>query len=267
MMTTGDILVIKFGGHAMSDNDGAFGKKLSSAIAQGLKVVVVHGGGPQINKALGDAAIESSFVGGFRVTTPETFAVVERVLSDEVGPAVATTLTQSGVASLAISGRHSGTLFARKQTTLVDGTSADLGLVGDVKSVDPAAIYVLLEKGVTPVISPIANDLDSDKGLNVNADIAAAAVAGAVKAKELIIMTDVPGIYRNWPDKDSLIDVISAEELTSIKGNFAEGMAPKVQACLDAIQAGASAVRIIDGRDPEAFALALAHTGGTLVVA
>lgn len=267
MMPLEDILVIKFGGHAMSDNDGAFGMKLSLAIAQGLKVVVVHGGGPQINKALSDANIESTFVGGFRVTTPETFEVVERVLSNEVGPAVAATLTQSGVASLAISGRHSGTLFAQKQSSLVDGTSAELGLVGEVKSVDPAAIYVLLEKGVTPVISPIANDVDSNNGLNVNADIAAAAVAGALKAQELIIMTDVAGIYRNWPEKDSLIDAISAEELTSIKASFAEGMAPKVQACLDAIAAGANAVRIIDGRDPEAFASALAHTGGTLVVA
>ena len=262
-----DILVVKFGGHAMSDNDGAFGKKLSSAIAQGLKVVVVHGGGPQINAALEEAKIESQFVGGFRVTSPEVFSVVERVLSNEVGPAVATTLTQSGVAALAISGRHSATLYAKKQETLVNGESADLGLVGSVQSVDTTAIQVLLEKGVTPVISPIANDLDSDGGLNVNADIAAAAVAGALGARELIIMTDVPGIYRNWPDTSSLIDSITSSELQSIKGTFAEGMAPKVQACLDAIAAGAQAVRIIDGRNPEAFAEALAHNGGTLVVA
>jgi acetylglutamate kinase len=262
-----DILVVKFGGHAMSDNDGAFGKKLSSAIAQGLKVVVVHGGGPQINAALDEAKIESQFVGGFRVTSPEVFSVVERVLSNEVGPAVATTLTQSGVAALAISGRHSATLYAKKQETLVNGESADLGLVGSVQSVDTTAIQVLLEKGVTPVISPIANDLDSDGGLNVNADIAAAAVAGALGARELIIMTDVPGIYRNWPEKDSLIDAICSEELESLKSTFAEGMAPKVQACLDAIAAGAQAVRIIDGRNPEAFAEALAHNGGTLVVA
>jgi acetylglutamate kinase len=136
-----------------------------------------------------------------------------------------------------------------------------------VARVDPAAIEVLLEKGIVPVISPIANDVATSSGLNVNADIAAAAVAGALHAKELIIMTDVAGIYRNWPDKDSLIDSISANELESIKSTFAEGMAPKVQACLDAIAAGAEAVRIIDGRDPEAFASALAHTGGTLVVA
>ena len=262
-----DILVVKFGGHAMSDNDGAFGKKLALAIAQGLKVVVVHGGGPQINTALEIEKIESRFIGGFRVTTPQIFDVVERVLSLEVGPAVAVTLTESGVAALAISGRHSATLFARKQETLIDGEKADLGLVGTIDSVDTTAIQVLLEKGVTPVISPIANDIDSNGGLNVNADLAAAAVAGALGANELIIMTDVAGIYRNWPDKDSLINEIASDELESIKATFAEGMAPKVQACLDAIAAGARAVRIIDGRNPEAFAEALAHNGGTLVVA
>jgi acetylglutamate kinase len=262
-----EILVVKFGGHAMSDNDGEFGKKLASAAAQGLKVVVVHGGGPQINAALESAGITSEFIGGFRVTTPEIFEVVERVLSNEVGPQVAQTLTQSGVAALAISGRHSGTIFAQRQQTLVNGDVADLGLVGSVSKVDPEAIHVLLEKGVVPVISPIANDVDREGGLNVNADIAAAAVAGALHAQELIIMTDVPGIYRNWPDKDSLITSISSQELEAIKATFAEGMAPKVQACLDAISAGASAVRIIDGTNPEAFAQALAHNGGTLVVA
>jgi len=262
-----EILVVKFGGHAMNDNDGEFGKKLASAVAQGLKVVVVHGGGPQINAALDKAGITSDFIGGFRVTTPETFEVVERVLSNEVGPQVAQTLTQSGVAALAISGRHSGTIFAHRQQSLVNGDVVDLGLVGTVAKVDAEAIHVLLEKGVVPVISPIANDIDSDGGLNVNADIAAAAIAGALHAQELIIMTDVPGIYRNWPDKQSLISSISAQELEAIKGTFAEGMAPKVQACLDAIAAGSSAVRIIDGTNPSAFADALAHSGGTLVVA
>ena len=260
------VLVVKFGGHAMSDNDGAFGKRLALAIAEGLKVVIVHGGGPQINKALEESGITSEFIGGFRVTTPEVFAVVERVLSNEVGPAVAATLTKSGVAALAISGRHSGTIFAVRQNFLVNGEAADLGLVGTVKKVDTEAIEVLLEKGVVPVVSPVANDLESESGLNVNADIAAAAVAGSLHAKELVIMTDVPGIFRNWPDVSSLIKEIDSKELMQIKSTFSEGMAPKVQACLDALDAGASAVRIIDGRDPQAFADALANKGGTLVV-
>lgn len=265
-MIVNDTLVIKFGGHAMSDKDGAFAEKLSQAKNDGLSVVVVHGGGPQINAALDAAGIISTFVGGFRYTTPEIFEIVERVLSNEVGPAVESTLTTSGVLALSISGRHSGTIFARKQSSLVNGERADLGLVGGVEKIDTEAVTVLLEKGVTPVISPIANDLESDGGLNVNADIAAAAVAGALKARELIIMTDVPGIYRNWPNKDSLISEITATELGKIKGSFSDGMAPKVQACLDAIAAGAIAVRIIDGTDPESFADALAHQGGTLVV-
>jgi acetylglutamate kinase len=250
----------------MSDNDGAFGKRLALAIAEGLKVVIVHGGGPQINKALEESGITSEFIGGFRVTTPEVFAIVEQVLSNEVGPAVAATLTKSGVAALAISGRHSGTIFAVRQNSLVNGDAADLGLVGTVKKVDAEAIEVLLVKGVVPVVSPVANDLDSESGLNVNADIAAAAVAGGLQAKELIIMTDVPGIFHNWPDTSSLIKEIDSKELMQIKSTFSEGMAPKVQACLDALDAGASAVRIIDGRDPEAFADALANKGGTLVV-
>lgn len=266
-MMNSNILVIKFGGHAMSDNDGAFGSKLLGAIASGIKVVIVHGGGPQINKALSSAGIQSQFIGGFRVTTPEVFSIVEQVLSNEVGPQVAATLQSAGVNAFAISGRHSGTIFAARQSALVNGDLADLGLVGEVEKVDPEAIHVLLAKGITPVISPIANEVGGVGGLNVNADIAAAAVAGALAAQELIIMTDVPGIYRNWPDRDSLIDVISSTDLENIKSTFAEGMAPKVQACLDAIKAGAQAVRIIDGRDPEAFANALAHNGGTLVVA
>lgn len=265
-MIVNETLVIKFGGHAMSDKDGVFAEKLSQAIAGGLNVVVVHGGGPQINATLDAAGITSNFVGGFRYTTPEIFQIVERVLSNEVGPALENTLTKSGVLALSISGRHSGTIFAQKQTSLVNGENTDLGLVGEVEKIDTEAITVLLAKGVTPVISPIANDLHSDGGLNVNADIAAAAVAGALKARELIIMTDVPGIYRNWPNKDSLISDITAAELEKIKASFSDGMAPKVQACLDAIAAGASAVRIIDGKDPEAFANALAHQGGTLVV-
>ena len=264
-MTSREVLVVKFGGHAMSDNDGAFGQGLAAAKASGARIVVVHGGGPQINAALEKAGIASNFVGGFRVTTSETFTIVEDVLSNQVGPTLAQTLTHSGVLALAISGRHSGTLFAARQLPLIDGTPTDLGLVGEIKDVDPVAINELLERGITPVVSPISNDVASAGGLNVNADIAAAAIAGALNAKELIIMTDVPGIYRNWPDKSSLIASITRAELEAIKADFQDGMAPKVQACLEAIAAGAGAVRIIDGRQPQAFADALAHSGGTLV--
>lgn len=261
------MIVIKFGGHAMSDENGAFAKAISDAIATGVTPVVVHGGGPQIGEALKAAAIETSFVGGFRVTTPETFEVVERVLAHEVGPSVARSLADQGVNAVAISGRSSGTLVAKALTTLVDGTPADLGLVGVISSVNPNAVNELVSAGKVPVISPIARSEDGTHGYNVNADLAAAAIAGALDAQWLIIMTDVEGIYKKWPDKGSLIESISAQELESLKASFAEGMAPKVQACLDAIAAGAKAVRIIDGTNPSALRDALLGVGGTLVVA
>ncbi|MSO28470.1 MAG: acetylglutamate kinase [Candidatus Planktophila sp.] len=259
------MIVVKFGGHAMTDAHGDFAEAISEAVHKGIQIVIVHGGGPQISAALSAAAIESEFIGGFRVTTPEIFEIVEQVLTHEVGPAIANSLLKIGVNAVAISGRTSESLIAEPQRKLVDGTPADLGLVGVITAVNPQAIRNALKGGQVPVISPIAIDENFRGGLNVNADIAAAAIAGALDASVLIIMTDVAGIYRNWPDKSSLIDEISAIELSEIKNVFSEGMAPKVQSCLDAIAAGAQAVRIIDGTDPKSFALALNNAGGTLV--
>jgi acetylglutamate kinase len=259
------VIVVKFGGHAMQDENGAFAKAIASAQHDGVALVIVHGGGPQIDAALREEQINSEFIGGFRVTTPEIFEVVERVLANEVGPAVAKALQKAGVNAVALSGRTSESLIAEPLRQLVDGTPADLGLVGVITAVNPQAIKNALKGGQVPVISPIAIDESFKSGLNVNADLAAAAIAGALDAQCLIIMTDVPGIYRSWPDTYSLISEITATELNAIKGTFAQGMAPKVQACLDAIKGGASAVRIIDGTDPSAFAAALGNNGGTLV--
>lgn len=261
------MIVIKFGGHAMTDEHGSFAQAISEAISSGITPVIVHGGGPQINEALNAAGVESHFIGGFRVTTPQVFEIVERVLSNEVGPAVAQSLVAHGVDAVAVSGRNSGTLIAKPLDSLVDGTPADLGLVGVTTSVNPSELIALVAEGKVPVVSPIASNAEATMGLNVNADLAAAAIAGALDAEWLIIMTDVEGIYRNWPDKGSLITSISAKELESIKAIFAEGMAPKVQACLDAISAGARAVRIIDGTNPSALKSALLGEGGTLVFA
>lgn len=260
------MIVVKFGGHAMKDEKRAFAQAIASAQATGESVVVVHGGGPQIDAALKSKGIESSFVGGFRFTTPEIFDVVENVLANEVGPKVAQTLVHGGIKALAISGRTLPTLIARKRSTLVDGTPTELGQVGDVVRVNTSELLQLVGQGIVPVVAPIASD-ENTAGLNVNADLAAAAIAGALDASSLIIMTDVAGIYRNWPDESSLIDAIQAHELSQIKGSFAQGMAPKVQAALDAIKGGAKAVRIIDGTDPHSFADALLSKGGTLVIA
>ncbi len=261
------MIVVKFGGHAMRDEDGSFAEAIGNALQSGEKAIVVHGGGPQIDTALAKAGISSQFIGGLRVTTPEVFAIVEEVLARQVGPAIAVNLRAAGIAAKALSGRDGGILIAKKLTSLVNGEKMDLGLVGEVTAVNPAPLLQLLAQGITPVLSPIARLENSVTGLNVNADLAAGAIAGAVKARTLIVLTDVAGIYRSWPDKSSLINQISATDLEAIKGNFTEGMAPKVQAALDAIARGTKAVRIIDGTDSVSFAKALSDEGGTLVYA
>ena len=265
------MIVIKFGGHAMTDSSGAFAEIIKSYLEKD-KCVIVHGGGPQIDAALKTHQLDSTFVGGFRVTTPEIFAVVQQVLSGTVLREVVGHLRAHDVPAVGISGRDGGTLQATVLTTLVDGSSADLGRVGEVAHVDTSLLETLLNAGFTPVVSPIAVEYDgevevSQHGLNVNADLAAAAIAGALDASALIFMTDVSGIYRNFPDPDSLISEISATELESIKDSFDGGMAPKVKASLDAIAKGAKVVRIIDGRDPKALDEALNGIGGTRVFA
>ena len=265
------MIVIKFGGHAMTDASGGFAEVIKRSLSK-EQCVIVHGGGPQIDAALKTHQLDSTFIGGFRVTTPEIFAVVQQVLSGTVLREVVGHLRAHDVPAVGISGRDGGTLQASILTTLVDGTNADLGRVGEVEHVDTALLKSLLDSGFTPVVSPIAVEFDGEvevpqHGLNVNADLAAAAIAGALDATSLIFMTDVPGIYRNWPDRDSLISEISATDLASIKHEFDGGMAPKVKACLDAIAKGAKVVRIIDGRDPKALDEALSGAGGTAVFA
>ncbi|CAB4329205.1 unannotated protein [freshwater metagenome] len=264
------MIVVKYGGHAMSDENGLFARAIQSAIALGEECVIVHGGGPQINEALALAGIESSFIGGFRITSPEAFAVIQKVLSGDVLTGVVAQLREAGINAVGVSGRDGGLLVAKKLRSLVDGTQADLGLVGEVVRVDVALLQTLLAGGFVPVVAPISIEGDdagenSKVGLNVNADLAAGAIAGALHASSLIVMTDVAGIYRDWPDTESFISSISVSELRAIKNDFSEGMAPKVLACLNAIDAGTQSVRIIDGNDPESFANALRGIGGTVV--
>lgn len=265
------MIVIKFGGHAMTDTSGSFAQVIKRSLDK-QPCVIVHGGGPQIDAALKTHQLDSTFIGGFRVTTPEVFSVVQQVLSGTVLREVVGHLRAHDVPAVGISGRDGGTLQARILNTLVDGSTADLGRVGEVERVDTTLIKTLLDAGFTPVISPIAAEFDGEievaqHGLNVNADLAAAAIASALEASNLIFMTDVPGIYSSWPDRDSLINEISATELEKIKDSFGGGMAPKVKACLDAISKGAKSVRIIDGRDPNALDDALSGSGGTVVFA
>jgi len=249
----------------MKDESGAFSKAIAAAIKEGIELVIVHGGGPQIDAALLEAGIESQIIGGFRVTTPEIFEIVQSVLAGQVCAAIVSNLRKAGVNAAGISGRDGNTLQGIRMTKILDGTPAELGLVGEVTQVETELIISLLEENFTPVISPLANEIGAENGLNVNADIAAAAIAGELKAESLIVLTDVSGIYRNYPDPSSIISEISAAELAAMKNDFQGGMAPKVAACLAAIAAGATKVRIIDGNRAENLLLALAGTGGTLV--
>jgi acetylglutamate kinase len=266
------MIVIKFGGHAMTDEGGLFARAVDTVINMGEQCVIVHGGGPQINVALEKAGIKSEFRGGFRITSPEAFSIIQSVLSGDVLRSLVAQLRSVGVNAIGVTGRDGGLLIAEKLTQLVDGTPADLGQVGTVVRVDATILRTLLDAGFVPVVAPIAvlgdevNEF-SEVGLNVNADLAAAAIAGEMQAATLLFLTDVAGIYRNWPDQSSLISSITANELFNMRGEFAGGMAPKVQACLLAITKGARSVRVIDGTDPESFALALRGIGGTLVMA
>ena len=261
------MMVVKYGGNAMRDENGDFARAIADAINKGEEIVIVHGGGPQINEALSKAGIESQWVSGLRVTTQQVFEIVENILVNQVGPALAVSLQSAGIKAHSFSARALPTIYSEKMELSVGGEVRDVGLVGKVTRVDTAQILELLSKDVTPVVAPISSSMDCSYGLNVNADSAAAAIASGLNATALIIMTDVAGIYRNWPDESSLIDTISAEELESIKDSFNDGMSPKVQATLDALAFGVKAVRIIDGTKPEAFASALAGRGGTLVSA
>jgi acetylglutamate kinase len=253
------MMIVKFGGHAMKDTHGLFAQSIKAALSKGERVIVVHGGGPQINAELLKQNIESTFINGLRFTTDEILGVVDDVLTKEVGPEVASNLVSYGVGAFSLSGKDSEILFAEP--------IAGLGKVGRVIRVDLKNIEKVLNTNTVPVIAPLAVDVSGGVGLNVNADLAAAAIAGSYTNSTLIIMTDVAGIYRNWPDEKSLISEISVQDLKVLKASLSDGMLPKVEAVLEAMDAGAQSVRIIDGTSDVSFENALSGVGGTLVLA
>ena len=211
--------------------------------SRGLNPVVVHGGGPQISKALELAGIVSEFKGGYRVTTPEAVQVVRDVLVNEVNREIVDLLNRDGKCAVGLAGDTNDLLIAEHRTVLVDGVPTDIGLVGEVVEVDTAAITKALNDQLIPVISTAARDHDG-KLFNVNADTATAAVAVALKADEMIMLTDVPGVYRNWPDRDSLIESLTDTELKTMLPTLQAGMVPKMEACLNAIQGGVPSVKV-----------------------
>ncbi|MFJ5955834.1 acetylglutamate kinase [Paenarthrobacter sp. NPDC092416] len=268
----GTTMVIKYGGNAMVNDDlrRAFAEDIVFLHHVGIHPVVVHGGGPQINSMLGRLGIESEFKGGLRVTTPEAMDVVRMVLTGQVGRELVGLINSHGPYAVGMSGEDGGLLRAVRTGTVVDGEEVDLGLVGEVVGVDPAGITDILDAGRIPVISTVAPEiLDDGNGfqttgqvLNVNADTAAAAVASALGASKLVILTDVEGLYANWPDKSSLISSLTATELRAMLPKLESGMIPKMAACLKAIDEGVERAHIVDGRLPHSMLLETFTTAG-----
>jgi len=245
-------VVIKFGGNAMVDQDAlnAFIEGVKQLVQSGADPVVVHGGGPQISAGLKAAGITSEFKGGYRVTTAESVQVVRDVLVNEVNKELVDLMNANGVNAISMPGDIDGLLIAEHRTVLVDGVQEDIGLVGEVVAVDASAIQAKVESGQVPVISTAARAIDGQL-FNVNADTATSAVAIALDASEIIMLTDVPGVYANWPDRDSLITKMTAGELTQLLPKLESGMVPKLEACLRAIEGGIPTVRVVGNLNDE----------------
>jgi len=245
-------VVIKFGGNAMVDQDAlnAFIEGVKQLVQSGANPVVVHGGGPQISAGLKAAGITSEFKGGYRVTTAESVQVVRDVLVNEVNKELVDLMNSNGVNAISMPGDIDALLTAEHRTVLVDGVQEDIGLVGEVVAVDASAIKAKVAGGQVPVISTAARAIDGQL-FNVNADTATSAVAIALDASEMIMLTDVPGVYANWPDRDSLISEMTAEELTQLLPKLESGMVPKMEACLRAIEGGIPTVRVVGNLNDE----------------
>lgn len=261
----GAVVVIKYGGNAMVDEDlkRAFAQDVVHLRLLGLHPVVVHGGGPQISSMLDRLGIESEFRGGLRVTTPEAMDVVRMVLTGQVSRELVGLINDHGPRAVGLSGEDAGLLQAKRRHATVDGEAVDVGLVGDVVKVNPAAVLDIIEAGRIPVVSTVAPDIDDPTTvLNVNADTAAAAIAVALRARKLIVLTDVEGLYRDWPNRDSLVRQISAADLEELLPSLESGMRPKMEACLRAVRGGVPQSHVIDGRLPHSMLSEIFTTAG-----
>ncbi|GAB3617992.1 acetylglutamate kinase [Okibacterium endophyticum] len=254
----GAVVVVKFGGNAMvsAELKQAFAEDVVFLRLAGLKPVVVHGGGPQISARLDRLGVASEFKGGYRVTTAETMAVVRDVLRHEVNRELVDLINAHGDLAVGMSGEDASLFTGRRRGVVINGVDVDLGLVGDIVAVDPSSIHGVIEAGRIPVVSSIAPDADvPGQSLNVNADAAAAALAVGLAAEKLLMLTDVAGLYSDWPDRESLVSVIDVADLRELLPSLESGMIPKMTACLEAVDGGVGNAAIIDGRVPHSILL------------
>jgi acetylglutamate kinase len=258
------IVVVKYGGNAMTDDllKTAFAADMVFLRNVGIHPVVVHGGGPQISAMLKRLGIPGEFKGGFRVTTPEVLDVARMVLFGQVGRELVNLINAHGPYAVGITGEDAQLFTAVRRTVSVDGVDTDIGLVGDVEQVNTAAVRDLIAAGRIPVVSTIAPDSDGVV-YNINADTAAAALAEALSAEKLLMLTDVEGLYTRWPDRDSLVSEIDTATLTDLLPALEEGMVPKIEACLRAVDAGVPSAHVIDGRVEHCVLVELFTDAGT----
>ncbi|MFE3942916.1 acetylglutamate kinase [Streptomyces sp. NPDC059118] len=266
----GGAVVVKFGGNAMVDADlkRAFARDVVELRRTGLRPVVVHGGGPQISAMLDLLGLESRFEAGLRVTTPEAMDVVRMVLSGRVQRELVGHINEHGPLAVGMTGEDAHTLTAVRRPAWVDGRPVDIGLVGDIVDVNPAMVHTLLDQGHIPVVSPVARGEDGQV-YNVNADLAASALAVALGAERLVMLTDVAGLYADWPHSTEVIGRLTADALDGLLPGLASGMLPKMEGCLRAVRGGVRTAQVLDGRVPHAVLRGvLDETGpGTTVVA
>lgn len=250
----GATVVIKYGGNAMIDHDlqRAFAEDVVFLRLAGMRPVVVHGGGPQINEMLGKLGIESEFVGGLRKTTPEIMDVVGMVLVGQVQRELVGLINEHGPFAVGVSGEDAHLFLAEQRMASVNGELVDIGLVGDIVEVNGEFVDMLLDDGLIPVVSTVAKNADG-QSMNVNADTAASALAQALGADKFVVLTDVDGLYRDWPNSTDVITRISTSELSDLLPSLASGMVPKMEACLRAVQGGVPRAHVIDGRVPHAL--------------
>ena len=252
----GKIVVVKYGGNAMSSPalQRSFAEDIVFLRYAGLKPVVVHGGGPQITEHLTRLGIASEFRGGLRVTTPEAMTVVRMVLVGQVNGDVVNLINDHGPFAVGLSGEDGGLLTGERRSAIVDGEPVDIGQVGDVVAVDPATVHALIDAGRVPVIATVARGLDG-LSYNVNADTAAASIAVAVGAEKLVVLTDVEGLYADWPASTEIISQIAVDDLETMLPTLSSGMVPKMEACARAVRGGVNRAHVLDGRVPHALLL------------
>jgi acetylglutamate kinase len=266
---SGKVVVVKYGGNAMTTPElqRAFAEDVVFLRYAGIKPVVVHGGGPQITEHLDRLGIVSEFRAGLRVTTPEAMTVVRMVLTGSVNKDVVNLINNHGPFAVGMSGEDAGLLTAERRLASVDGEPVDLGQVGEVVAVDPSAVLALLDAERIPVIATVARGTDG-LSYNVNADTAAAALAVALGAEKLVVLTDVEGLYADWPATSDVISEIDADRLADLLPTLSSGMVPKMEACLRAVRAGVPRAHVLDGRVAHALLLEIFTPEGigTMVV-